>query len=264
MNLFEVVSEKFLDVNAAKVIANYPERFVKLLIKKLEKEVGKVKNKVSDKKDKWLFEPIFKRDRRGELTTGFPKSRLDISIQPKGTSGAQWVPTYHIMLELSPSMKLEISPTKELVDITRMTLDELIDKIVDMAKKQKEQRHKPEEIHLKSIKKIMTDHGLKLEAGYYKGLTEDEYDYLFNVHMADGKSFEEKDTAELYRVVPAIMKWHNANNMVLKRHGFAGNNDYYYLESIHQQDTHEENKDMYRDIAATKAKIIGRIFSSEE
>jgi len=268
MNLLEVVSEKFLGTNAAKVIANYPNHFVKLLIKKLEQEVGEVKGKVADKETTWRSEPIFKQDRRGKITAEFPKRRLDISIQPKVAVRAQWIPTYQISLELLPSMKLEISPTHELVDITRLTIGELINKVVDAAKETRVSRgtgrYEPEEIHLKSIRKIMTDHGLKLTASYYKGISDDEYDYSFEIYMMDDSPFKKKDTTEIYRVMPAIMKWHNANNMALERHGLCAGSDYYYLQSSRKREPHEKNSGVYRNLAETKPKIIGNLFSGEE
>ncbi len=258
MNLFEVVSEKFRDTNAMDMISNYPTHFIKLLVKALDK-VGKVRNKIEDPavEDPFHRGYIFTKNNRGQMTTDFPKEKIFIEITQNNSQ------TYTLYLELKQPGTLEISPTEEKLNLTRMTVGEVIDHIVNNVRENKNRTIEPKELKLKNLKKILDARGLKVDGKHYSGMS-GEYDHVIEISNKSGDPLTVPDKLDIYMLIPKIFKWYELQGVVVLNQGIAGGSDYYFIHSAIGTSTETKTETEYTRLAKGKARLIKNSFGDKE
>lgn len=260
MNIFETVSEKFRGTNAATMIANYPTRFVKLLVKALDK-VGNVRDKIKGPEEAKTYQDyIFRKDNRGRLTTGFPQQRLSITIDPLVSTRHSY--GYRLGLEFKKPSILEVSPTDETINLTKKTVGEVIDHLVNNVKSKKERTLEPKEFNLKSLRKMTDARHLKIKSKYYGGMGE-EYDHAVDISSKSNKPLTVPEKIEIHMLLPKIFKWYEMQGAVLVRHGISGGSDYYYLQSANATETNRTNKEEYARVVKNKSRYILNIFGDK-
>jgi len=248
MNITEAISEKFKDVNAAKVLSNQPTAFVKTLVKELKSRIGPIDNEVTVESGMW--EPIFYRKGGGPLKTTFPKERLVIHFKWVDTKRP---PLTHLYLNMEEPFKLEVNNVKKLLDLTRLTVAEAIDKIIEYG--QQRGGGEIEDMPTKSINKILDKYGLELVGEHYRSMS-DDYDKSFALKKKDGESFKNSEKPLAWMMLPKLIHWFNSKSFYLYRLGFSGGDDYFYIQGRKDIDARELNKKELASIAKYKTDTI--------
>jgi len=248
MNITEAISEKFKDVNAAKVMSNQPTAFVKTLVKELKSRIGPIDNETEGESGMW--DPIFYRKGGGPLRTNFPKARLVVHFKWVDTKRP---PLTHLYLNMEEPFKLEVNNVKKLLDLTRMTVAETIDKIIEYG--QQRGGGEIKDMPTKSINKILDKYGLELKGEHYRSMS-DEYDLSFALKKKDGVSFKNSERPLAWMVLPKLIHWFNSKNFYMYRLGFAGGDDYFYIQGRKEMDARERNKKELASIAKYKTNTV--------
>lgn len=262
MNIVESISEKFRNANAAQVIANYPVAFMKLLVKEIEKRVGRVKNKSKASKvgSMVLSEPILFRNDRGKITTNLLRKRVDIRVSPRQASGSTSFAT-EVALEME-GMKLLVYPTREAIDITKKSVGDVIDNIINVLITIVKNGRLPtiDKQHFETIRKILSKHNLILKVNKVGSKPTDRY---YEIHSAGGHSLTPSERAQVWIVMPKLIHWMNNQNLAFDSWGFSMDSDYFFLRVFIEHMPHKINRQKYAKMAAGKENIIKDIIGTK-